>query len=117
MRHARAVATNLGIDTQGWVGNAPHFSNTRWARLLSRACPAIVSPQAARPCPQPVFLAPLPALRLVTPIKQGTFKVSWEKVGKSLVGLLALVAVAATFYRALRDDERLQARLTYAHLT
>ncbi|MEQ6926454.1 hypothetical protein AAUI01_12645 [Pseudomonas mosselii] len=42
---------------------------------------------------------------------------NWEKVGKSLVGLLALVAVAAMLYAVLRDDDRLQARLTYAHLT
>ncbi|MDH0303456.1 MULTISPECIES: hypothetical protein [unclassified Pseudomonas] len=42
---------------------------------------------------------------------------SWEKVGKSLVGLLVVAAVAAGLHAALGDDHRLQARLTYAHLT
>ncbi|MDH0649081.1 hypothetical protein N5D48_18480 [Pseudomonas sp. GD03858] len=42
---------------------------------------------------------------------------SWEKVGKLLVGLLLIAAVAAMLHAALGDDRRLQARLTYAHLT
>lgn len=42
---------------------------------------------------------------------------SWEKVGKSLVGLLVVVATAAVLYAALREDDNLEARLTYAHLT
>lgn len=42
---------------------------------------------------------------------------SWEKVGKSLVGLLLLAVVGAGFYAGLSNDDRLQARLTYAHLT
>lgn len=42
---------------------------------------------------------------------------SWEKVGKSLVGLLVVAASAAVLYAALRCDDELQARLSYAHLT
>lgn len=42
---------------------------------------------------------------------------SWEKVGKALAGLLVAAVAATALYALLRDDERLEARLTYAHLT
>lgn len=42
---------------------------------------------------------------------------SWEKVGKALVGLLLVAVTATALYALLRDDDRLEARLTYAHLT
>ncbi|TFF37380.1 hypothetical protein [Pseudomonas sp. RIT623] len=42
---------------------------------------------------------------------------SWEKVGKTLAASLVVAACVAAFYTVLRDDDRLQARLTYAHLT
>lgn len=42
---------------------------------------------------------------------------SWEKVGKTLVGLLAAAATVGVLYAALHKDDNLQARLTYAHLT
>jgi len=43
--------------------------------------------------------------------------VSWEKVGKSLVGLLVVGACAAGLYTAFKEEPALQARLTYAYLT
>ncbi|MCO7521275.1 MULTISPECIES: hypothetical protein [unclassified Pseudomonas] len=42
---------------------------------------------------------------------------SWEKVGKTLAASLVVAVCVAAFYTVLRDDDRLQARLTYAHLT
>ncbi|MEX5339375.1 hypothetical protein [Pseudomonas sp. I2] len=42
---------------------------------------------------------------------------SWEKVGKSLVGLLVVAASAAALYAMFKDDDGLQARLTYSYLT
>ncbi|CAM3974701.1 hypothetical protein CCOS865_02276 [Pseudomonas reidholzensis] len=42
---------------------------------------------------------------------------SWEKVGKSLVGLLVVGACAAGLYTAFKEDPALEARLTYAYLT
>ncbi|NIF15576.1 hypothetical protein [Pantoea sp. Cy-639] len=42
---------------------------------------------------------------------------SWEKVGKLLVGLLVVVACATGLYTLVRDGNRLEARLTYAYLT
>lgn len=42
---------------------------------------------------------------------------SWEKVGKALVGLLVVAVAVAALYALLRDDDRLEARLTYTHLT
>jgi len=43
--------------------------------------------------------------------------VSWEKVGKVLVGMLVVVTLLAASYLAFRHDSGLEARLTYAHLT
>ncbi|QVM93387.1 hypothetical protein JYG34_10355 [Pseudomonas entomophila] len=42
---------------------------------------------------------------------------SWEKIGKSLVGLLVVAIIAAVLYAVLRNGDRLEARLTYAYLT
>lgn len=42
---------------------------------------------------------------------------SWEKVGKALVGVLAVATSVAALYMALRGDSGLEARLTYAYLT
>ncbi|WP_194790399.1 hypothetical protein [Pseudomonas sp. UFMG81] len=42
---------------------------------------------------------------------------SWEKVGKTLAGLLVVVVIATALFAGLRDDDRLEARLTYSHLT
>jgi len=67
--------------------------------------------------PESPVLGTLASHCLSSPAKLRNLKVSWEKVGKSMVGLLVLVAVAATLYVTLREDDRLQARLTYAHLT
>jgi hypothetical protein len=49
--------------------------------------------------------------------QQGTLTVSWEKVGKALVGLLVMMACAAALYAVVRKDDTLVARLTYSHLT
>lgn len=42
---------------------------------------------------------------------------SWEKVGKSLVGLLVVGACVAGLYMALKEDPALDASLTYSYLT
>ncbi|HDS1738027.1 hypothetical protein [Pseudomonas sp. BP8] len=42
---------------------------------------------------------------------------SWEKVGKSLVGLLVVGACAAGLYTTFKEEPALEARLTYAYLT
>ena len=42
---------------------------------------------------------------------------SWEKVGKALVGVLVVATSVAALYMALKDDSGLEARLTYAYLT
>ncbi|QXI36615.1 hypothetical protein [Pseudomonas xantholysinigenes] len=42
---------------------------------------------------------------------------SWEKVGKTLAASLVVAACVVAFYTSLHGNERLQARLTYAHLT
>lgn len=42
---------------------------------------------------------------------------SWEKVGKALVALLVVAASAGVVYGLSSKDDRLQARLTYTHLT
>lgn len=42
---------------------------------------------------------------------------SWEKVGKALVGVLVVATSVAALSVALKDDSGLEARLTYAYLT
>lgn len=42
---------------------------------------------------------------------------SWEKVGKTLVGLLVVAGSVAVLHGMLRQDDALKARLTYTHLT
>ncbi|UBM23596.1 hypothetical protein K8374_14450 [Pseudomonas sp. p1(2021b)] len=42
---------------------------------------------------------------------------SWEKVGKALVGVLVVATSVAALYALLKDDAGLEARLTYAYLT
>ncbi|MBF8792662.1 hypothetical protein IRZ70_07610 [Pseudomonas monteilii] len=42
---------------------------------------------------------------------------SWEKVGKALVGVLVVATSVAALYTLLKDDSGLEARLTYAYLT
>lgn len=42
---------------------------------------------------------------------------SWEKVGKALVGLLVAGACAGGLYLAFKQDPALEARLTYSYLT
>lgn len=97
----------LGPGTHCWVGNTPQAQSSPVDGDLGDAG-----------LPRPALLGTLcQPLRLVNIAIQGTFKVSWEKVGKTLAGLLAVVACATALYMVLRDDDRLQARLTYAHLT
>lgn len=49
--------------------------------------------------------------------KQGTFKVSWEKVGKALAGVLVVAVAAVSLHTLWRDAGRLQASLSYEYLT
>lgn len=69
-------------------------------------------------CPPPLDLGTLfRRFRIVNIAKEGTAKVSWEKLGKSFVDMLVVATSVAALYTVHKDGSGLEAHLTYARLT